>query len=399
MDRVALPEHPLLLQVAERLEERRFVGEIWDARWRPAYLTRDYLRSCGTTAEAAAPLIGEPTFAERSIAVRAQWPGFATTESWHALAIRLLPAIAHDLPGGVDQLRAEIAPQLLSALDDLVPRPADSLILEHGEIKFGRRTTPFWSVGTRLFDVDGSFAGTAFITVPAVSGSTLSLLATGDHRSLERLLDIVRPARRAGAVLFADLEGSSALARRLSAAEYFRLVRRLMTRMDDEIVQRAGLVGKHAGDGITALFIAEQHPSESAAARACIEAARAIGAHTDEVAVRSGLAPEEVSVRFGLHWGATLYVGSLLTSGRADATALGDEMNEAARIEACATGGRTLASKSLVERLNPQDLAVLDIDDTRLRFTLLGDLQTATAKARRDAPALPVCDLASIGGG
>ena len=67
--------------------------------------------------------------------------------------------------------------------------------------------SPFWSVGTRLLEADGSFAGTAFIVVPAVSGSTLSLLATGDHRSLERLLDIGRPSRRAGAVLFAAVVG------------------------------------------------------------------------------------------------------------------------------------------------------------------------------------------------
>jgi class 3 adenylate cyclase len=84
-----------------------------------------------------------------------------------------------------------------------------------------------------------------------------------------------------------------------------------------------------------------------------------------------GVALPEHRLRFGLHWGATLYVGSLLTSGRADATALGDEMNEAARIEACAAGGRTLASKALVERLSPEDLAVVDIDSSRLRFTQL----------------------------
>ena len=59
-----------------------------------------------------------------------------------------------------------------------------------------------------------------------------------------------------------------------------------------------------------------------------------------------------LSLRFGLHWGATLYIGRILTAGRSEVTALGDEMNEAARIEACATGGRTLASKSLIERLD-----------------------------------------------
>jgi class 3 adenylate cyclase len=48
-------------------------------------------------------------------------------------------------------------------------------------------------------------------------------------------------------------------------------------------------------------------------------------------------------LRFGLHWGATLFVGQILTSGRSEVTALGDQVNEGARIEACATGGRALA--------------------------------------------------------
>ena len=93
-------------------------------------------------------------------------------------------------------------------------------------------------------------------------------------------------------------------------------------------------------------------------------------------------------MRFGLHWGATLYVGRLMTSGRAKVTALGDEVNETARIEACATGGRALASKALLERLDPTDAAALDIDLARLTYMPLATLSTATDKARRDAPAM-----------
>ena len=64
-------------------------------------------------------------------------------------------------------------------------------------------------------------------------------------------------------------------------------------------------------------------------------------------------------------------------------TALGDEVNEAARIEACATGGRTIASKVLIERLDPVDAEILGIDSDRATYTLLADLATATDKARR----------------
>lgn len=112
------------------------------------------------------------------------------------------------------------------------------------------------------------------------------------------------------------------------------------------------------------------------------------------IAERHDLDPEEVVVRAGLHWGATLYIGSIITAGRSEVTALGDEVNEAARIEACAAGGRALASKALIERLDPDHAAALGIDPNRVAYVRLADLGTATEKARRDAPAVPVCDVA-----
>jgi class 3 adenylate cyclase len=108
---------------------------------------------------------------------------------------------------------------------------------------------------------------------------------------------------------------------------------------------------------------------------------------------RSGLDAAEVTMRFGLHWGATLYVGRLMTSGRVEVTALGDEVNEAARIEACATGGRALASKALTERLDPPHATALGIDPQHVSYISLGSLPTATDKARRDAPAIAVCEI------
>ena len=57
-------------------------------------------------------------------------------------------------------------------------------------------------------------------------------------------------------------------------------------------------------------------------------------------------------MRFGLHWGAALYVGRLMTSGRAEVTALGDEVNSH-HIEDCATGGRALACNVVLDALTP----------------------------------------------
>ena len=191
----------------------------------------------------------------------------------------------------------------------------------------------------------------------------------------------------------ADLEASSPLARRLSTAQYFAFGRRLVRSADQCIIDHGGLVGRHAGDGIVAFFLAETAGSESAAARACIETARALRAALVDLTDRSGLRQSDVSLRFGLHWGATLYVGRITTVGRSEVTALGDEVNEAARIEACATGGRTIASKPLVERLDDADAQALEIDSDHATYTLLADLDTATDKARRDAPTIAVCDV------
>ena len=112
-----------------------------------------------------------------------------------------------------------------------------------------------------------------------------------------------------------------------------------------------------------------------------------------EVASRCGLPAEQLVMRFGLHWGSTIYMGNIGTLARSEVTALGDEVNEAARIEACATGGRFLASKPLVERLNDDDATTLGIDDDQLSYAQLAHLTTATEKARRDAPAIAVCEL------
>ena len=223
--------------------------------------------------------------------------------------------------------------------------------------------------------------------------TVLGMLALGDARLFERMSGLLEPARRPGAVLFADLDASSSLARRLSTPAYFALIGRLARRGDRAIVNGGGIVGKHAGDAVTAFFLAEDAESESSAARACIDAMRAIREAALTAAERGGLNASELTMRFGLHWGATLYVGRLMTSGRAEVTALGDEVNETARIEACATGGRALASKALLERLDPIDAAALDIDLARLTYVPLASLTSATEKARRDAPAIAICEI------
>lgn len=250
-----------------------------------------------------------------------------------------------------------------------------------------------WSA-VRVPDGDGRIAGTAVMLKPEAKMSVLATMAAlGDLRHLNRMQGVTKAGRRAAAILFADLEASSQLARRLSTAGYFALGRRIVRVADQCVVDNGGLVGRHTGDGVGGFFLAETAGSESQAARCCIQAARNLKAALAEVAVRSDLRPEELVMRFGLHWGSTLYVGQIATSGRMEVTALGDEVNEGARIEACAAGGRTLASKDLLERLDPDAAGALGLDPHRLTYTPLAELPSASEKARRDAPAIAVCEV------
>src|SRR5262249_11574809 len=160
----------------------------------------------------------------------------------------------------------------------------------------------------------------------------------------------------------------------LSTAQYFAFGRRFVRTADECVIDAGGIVGRHVGDGVVAFFLADTTGSESAAASASITAARSLRCTLSDLAARSEIPASELSLPFGLRWGAMLYVGRILTRGRSEVTALGDEMNETARIEASATGGRTLASKALIERLNRDDAATLGLDPAHMKYTLLAEL-------------------------
>jgi class 3 adenylate cyclase len=85
---------------------------------------------------------------------------------------------------------------------------------------------------------------------------------------------LVVQARRAATVLFADLEASGELSRRLPSSRYFHVIRALTTQFDDTVAAECGIVGKHVGDGMTAFFLTDDLGMASHAAAAAIRTAR-----------------------------------------------------------------------------------------------------------------------------
>jgi class 3 adenylate cyclase len=336
-----LPDDPALAQVAIALNEARTWGQVFDPGWRFAYATDDVRLSQGSLLGLAPVPLGLHCFGQEAFE-SGLFGTIFNLESGRDALLGLGPWLLADTPGGRDELRELVHPAYRDLID--VIEPDDRSIARAYSVlawyTAGGAPVRLRLMAWRVRDADGRLAGIAIQSAPEAGMAVVGTMAmAGDVGHLARMQSVAKAGRRPAAILFADLEASTPLARRLSTASYFALGRRLVRAADQCVVDAGGVVGRHVGDGVVAFFLAESAGSESTAARACVTAARALRAAIADVAVRSDRELEDIVMRFGLHWGSTLYVGQIATSGRFEVTALGDEVNEAARIEACASGG------------------------------------------------------------
>jgi len=391
-----LPDDPALALWASALNEAGYWAILLDAGWRFAYITDELLLTYRDMGASAAVPIGAHFYSKEATQFRvARYGGpQAVPEHVRAAFLNMGRYVLASTTGGREELRRLVDPALADLVDELQPKEVPMAWTARPQWRTAGADAAGSAVFFRIDGIHGQLAGIGSLTKPAAGMSHLGrATAVADLAHLDRMHVVERADRRPAAILMADLEASSPLARHLSTAQYFAFGRRFIRIADRCIIDAGGIVGRHAGDGVVAYFLVETAASESAAASACITAARALRETLPDIAARSDIAAAELSLRFGLHWGATLYMGRILTGGRSEVTALGDEVNEAARIEACATGGRALASKSLVERLTHPDADALGLDTRHITYVPLADLPSATDKARRDAPAIAVCEV------
>lgn len=389
-----LPDDPTLAAVSSALADTGAWGWVVDASWRLVYMTYEHRSGLAAGGDAVPIVIGEHLFGQAVQAVSAEWStGPTEVAMWRDAFCGVGGLVLADTSGDSDALRALVDVSLRDIVEDLSPMH-DAAVSFSGGSRGPTGVRSVFGKALRIRDQAGVLIGTEIVFKPSAGMTDLALM--GHDRDLDhlaRMRAVGRPARRPAAILFADLEGSSALARELSTARFFALGRRMVRATDASVVAAGGLVGRHVGDGVVAFFPGDVFESESETARACISAARAVVVAMEDVALRSGLLVEDLVMRFGLHWGTTLYMGDITTTARSEVTALGDEVNETARIEACATGGRILASKALIERLDDDTADALGIALDNVSYTQLAELPTATDKARRDAPTIAVCEL------
>ena len=143
-----------------------------------------------------------------------------------------------------------------------------------------------------------------------------------------------RGERRHLTVMFCDLVGSSALAQRLDAEAYRRIVQAYHARAAQAIARYEGHVAQYLGDGLLVYFGYPQAHEDDAerAVRAGRDILRDLRTLNARLEAEQGL---RLQVRVGIHTGPVV-VGEMGGGEKAETLALGDTPNVAARLEAIA---------------------------------------------------------------
>jgi len=143
--------------------------------------------------------------------------------------------------------------------------------------------------------------------------------------------------RKQVTVLFADFSGFTAFSDKLDAEEVRDHMASLWARLDAVIAAHGGMIEKHIGDAIMAVFGAKQAREDDPeqAVRAALAMQDCLGE------VQSGGAPPPLRMRIGIHTGLVV-LGPLGATG--EFTATGDTVNLANRLEQSAPVGGVLVS-------------------------------------------------------
>jgi adenylate cyclase len=141
-------------------------------------------------------------------------------------------------------------------------------------------------------------------------------------------------------MLFVDVRGSTTIAEKLNPAEFSHLMNRFYEATINVLVRADAFIDKLVGDEVTALFIPGYTKNEHA--RKAIESGKSLLRVTGHGETNGPWVPIGVGIHTGTAW-----VGSIVGASGvvADFTALGDNVNVAARLASMAGPGEILVSQ------------------------------------------------------
>jgi adenylate cyclase len=170
----------------------------------------------------------------------------------------------------------------------------------------------------------------------------------------------IRGAEVELSMLFADVRGSSRLARQMPTLDFSRLMNRFYRVSKDVLIEADAIIEKFVGDEVVALFIPLMTGPDHA--RRAVDAAEALlrtTGHGDH-------GGPWVPLGAGVHTG-TAFVGMVGSKSSSDFTALGDPVNIAAHLASQAAAGEILVTDATATAAG-----MLDDDLERRHVSLKG---------------------------
>jgi adenylate cyclase len=142
-------------------------------------------------------------------------------------------------------------------------------------------------------------------------------------------------------MLFIDVRGSTTIAEKMDATEFSKLMNRFYEATIRVLIRKRAFIDKQVGDEVTALFI----PGYAGAkhAQKAVKAGQELLSVTGHEDTQGPWVPVGVGIHTGMAW-----VGSIAgaSGAAADFTALGDNVNIAARLASSAAQGEVLISEA-----------------------------------------------------
>src|SRR6266540_1162204 len=140
-------------------------------------------------------------------------------------------------------------------------------------------------------------------------------------------------------MLFADVRGSTALSEQMTSIEFSKLINRFYVGSTNAIAEQDGLVEKLAGDAVAAFwgtgFAGKDYVAKT------IRAAQNISRLMQR---------QNIPVGIGVHAGMAFFGAMGSSEGLVDISAIGEEVNTAARLASKAAAGEIILSETALER-------------------------------------------------
>jgi adenylate cyclase len=140
-------------------------------------------------------------------------------------------------------------------------------------------------------------------------------------------------------MLFADVRGSTALSEQMTPTKFSQLINRFYVEASNAIIQEDGLVEKLAGDAVAAFWGA------GIAGPKYVE--RTIGAAQNILKI---MAEQKIPVGIGVHAGVAFFGAMGSADGLVNISAIGDEVNLAARMASKAAAGEIIISETALKQ-------------------------------------------------